>query len=77
MKVGHLMLFQNHPHLPQTDYDMYQSELEIALMTEPLGLDSIWAVEHHFTDYTISPDIPQFWPLWPVRLRALVSVLPR
>ena len=60
MKVGHLMLFQNHPNLPQTDYDMYQNELEIALLTEPLGLDSIWAVEHHFTDYTVSPDIPQF-----------------
>lgn len=60
MKVGQLMLFQNHPNLPQSDYDMYQHEIQIALMSEPLGLDSIWAVEHHFTDYTLSPDIPQF-----------------
>ena len=60
MKVGQLMLFQNHPNLPQSDYDMYQNEVDIALMSEPLGLDSIWAVEHHFTDYTLSPDIPQF-----------------
>ncbi|HCO61720.1 MAG TPA: hypothetical protein DIT58_16200 [Porticoccaceae bacterium] len=60
MKVGQLMLFQNHPNLPQSDYDMYQNEVEIALMSEPAGLDSIWAVEHHFTDYTLSPDIPQF-----------------
>ncbi len=60
MKVGQLMLFQNHPNLPQSDYDMYQQEVNIALMSEPLGLDSIWAVEHHFTDYTLSPDIPQF-----------------
>jgi alkanesulfonate monooxygenase SsuD/methylene tetrahydromethanopterin reductase-like flavin-dependent oxidoreductase (luciferase family) len=60
MKVGQLVLFQNHPNLPQSDYDMYQSEVEVALMSEPLGFDSVWAVEHHFTDYTLSPDIPQF-----------------
>ena len=60
MKVGQLMLFQNHPNLPQSDFDMYQNELDIALMSEPLGLDSIWAVEHHFTDYTLCPNIPQF-----------------
>ena len=60
MKVGQLMLFQNHPNLPQSDYEMYQNELDIALMAEPLGLDSVWAVEHHFTDYTLCPNIPQF-----------------
>ena len=58
MKVGQLMLFQNHPNLPQSDYDMYQNEVEIALMSEPAGLDSIWAVEHHFTDHTQIPDSP-------------------
>ncbi|TAL04636.1 MAG: LLM class flavin-dependent oxidoreductase [Porticoccaceae bacterium] len=60
MKVGQLMLFQNHPNLPQSDYEMYQNELDIALMAEPLGLDSVWAVEHHFTDYTLCPNIPEF-----------------
>ena len=60
MKVGQLMLFQNHPNLPQSDYEMYQNELDIALMSEPLGLDSVWAVEHHFTDYTLCPNIPEF-----------------
>jgi len=60
MKIGQLMFFQNHPNLPQTDVEMYQSELEIASMTEEMGMDSIWGVEHHFTDYTLCPNIPMF-----------------
>ena len=56
MDIGVLMLFQNHPNLPMADYDMYKKELAVCEMAEPLGFDSIWAVEHHFTDYTLCPN---------------------
>ena len=56
MDIGVLMLFQNHPNLPMADYDMYKKELGVCEMAEPLGFDSIWAVEHHFTDYTLCPN---------------------
>ena len=29
-------------------------------MVEPLGFDSIWGVEHHFSPYTMIPDVLQF-----------------
>lgn len=56
MDIGVLMLFQNHPNLPMDDYAMYKKELEICELAEPLGFNSIWAVEHHFTDYTLCPN---------------------
>ena len=56
MDIGVLMLFQNHRNLPMADYDMYKQELDVCEMAEPLGFDSIWAVEHHFTDYTLCPN---------------------
>ena len=27
------------------------------ISAEPLGFDSVWGVEHHFTDYTMCPDV--------------------
>ena len=60
MKVGQLMLFQNSDAMMQSDLEMYQNELDIAVMSESVGLDSVWAVEHHFTDYTLCPNIPMF-----------------
>ena len=32
----------------------------MALEAEALGFDSLWAVEHHFDDYTMCPDPVQF-----------------
>ncbi len=60
MQVGNLMFFQNHPNLPMTDGEVYINELQVADMTEPLGFDSIWCTEHHFTDYLLSPNIIEF-----------------
>jgi alkanesulfonate monooxygenase SsuD/methylene tetrahydromethanopterin reductase-like flavin-dependent oxidoreductase (luciferase family) len=60
MKVGQLMLFQSHHNQPLSDQEVYLKELEIADLTEPCGLDSVWAVEHHFTDYTMCPNIFEF-----------------
>ncbi|MBQ0719345.1 MAG: LLM class flavin-dependent oxidoreductase [Gammaproteobacteria bacterium] len=60
MEVGHLMFFQCHPDLKMTDAEIYLNELAVADMTEPLGFDSIWCTEHHFTDYVLSPNIIEF-----------------
>ena len=60
MDVGVFMLFQNHPNLDQTDYQVYKNELKICDMIEPLGFDSLWSVEHHFTNYTMCPNVVQF-----------------
>lgn len=60
MRVGNLVFFQNHPNLPMTDEEVYFNELQVADMTEPLGFDSIWCTEHHFTDYLLSPNIIEF-----------------
>ena len=59
MKVGILGIFQN--YLGRTsDAEMVQAEMRIAELAEPLGFDSYWPPEHHFTDYSASPDNLQF-----------------
>jgi alkanesulfonate monooxygenase SsuD/methylene tetrahydromethanopterin reductase-like flavin-dependent oxidoreductase (luciferase family) len=52
-------VFQN-PQKTQTDLEVYRNELRLADLAEPLGFQSIWGVEHHFTDYTMCPDVLQF-----------------
>ncbi|MBK5238898.1 MAG: LLM class flavin-dependent oxidoreductase [Actinomycetales bacterium] len=39
-----------------TDEEVYTSETELAVMSEAWGFDSVWAVEHHFSDYAFCPD---------------------
>jgi len=80
MHVGSSTFFQNHRQA-MTDLEVYQNELRIADMVEPLGFDSIWAVEHHFTDYTMCPDVLQFLSYMAgrtqtVQLGSMVVVLP-
>lgn len=43
-----------------TDRDVYRDEIALAEMAEPLGFDSVWATEHHFTDYSMVPNPLQF-----------------
>ena len=54
MHVGYGAVFQN-PGNALPDAEVYRNELRLAEMAEPLGFDSIWSVEHHFDDYTMSP----------------------
>jgi len=54
MHVGMAAVFQN-PGKAQTDREVYRNELRLADLAEPLGFESIWGVEHHFTDYTMCP----------------------
>ncbi|SFL14701.1 Flavin-dependent oxidoreductase, luciferase family (includes alkanesulfonate monooxygenase SsuD and methylene tetrahydromethanopterin reductase) [Geodermatophilus ruber] len=39
-----------------TDEQMYDGEIDLAVRAEGLGFDSVWAVEHHFEDYSLCPD---------------------
>ena len=59
MHVGMSTVFQN-PQRDKSDYEVYQNELRLADLAEPLGFQSIWGVEHHFTGYTMCPDVLQF-----------------
>lgn len=59
MHVGYSAFFQNLSE-NLTDHQVYQNALELADMAEPLGFDSIWAAEHHFTEYTMCPNVAQF-----------------
>jgi len=73
-------VFQN-PGRARRDVDVYQDELRLADLCEPLGFDSIWSVEHHFTDYTMCPDVLQFLTYMAgrttrVALGSMVVVLP-
>lgn len=42
------------------DYKMYDEDLALGELIEPLGYDSIWSVEHHFSPYTMVPNVLQF-----------------
>jgi alkanesulfonate monooxygenase SsuD/methylene tetrahydromethanopterin reductase-like flavin-dependent oxidoreductase (luciferase family) len=55
--------------------------VRLAGLAEPLGFDSVWSVEHHFTDYTMCPDVLQFLAYMAGRterigLGSMVVVLP-
>ena len=81
MHVGMGMAFQNPPTTPWTDREVYRDELRLADRCEELGFESIWAAEHHFTDYVLCPDVYQFLTYMAgrttnVELGSMVVVLP-
>jgi len=39
----------------RTDASVYAEHLALGDLAEPLGFDSIFALEHHFTGYAMSP----------------------
>lgn len=59
MDVGILAIFQNYLGRYQ-DADVVKGEMRLAEQVEDLGFDKYWAAEHHFTDYSFSPDNLQF-----------------
>jgi alkanesulfonate monooxygenase SsuD/methylene tetrahydromethanopterin reductase-like flavin-dependent oxidoreductase (luciferase family) len=80
MHVGMATVFQN-PHKARRDYEVYRHELGLSDLADPLGFESIWGVEHHFTDYTMCPDVLQFLTYMAGRsqrlqLGSMVVVLP-
>lgn len=60
MKVGASFFCQNYFRAQKPDHDIYREDLALAEMVEPLGFDSIWAVEHHFSPYAMIPDVVQY-----------------
>jgi len=82
MHIGMAAIFQNPNHdSGVSDYSVYQKELGLAIRAESLGFESVWGVEHHFTDYTMTPDVVQFLSYIgaackKIKLGTMVVVLP-
>jgi alkanesulfonate monooxygenase SsuD/methylene tetrahydromethanopterin reductase-like flavin-dependent oxidoreductase (luciferase family) len=78
--VGMTVIFQN-PEDARPDHEVYADDLRLADLAEPLGFESVWGVEHHFTDYTMCPDVLQFLTWMAARTKriqvgSMVVVLP-
>jgi hypothetical protein len=43
-----------------TDAQIYREQFQLGRLVEPLGFDSLWTVEHHFTPYTMINNPTQF-----------------
>ena len=80
MHVGMSSIFQGFGGT-LSDREVWQADLHLADLAEPLGFESIWSVEHHFTNYTMCPDVLQFLSYMAgrtrtVQLGSMVVVLP-
>jgi alkanesulfonate monooxygenase SsuD/methylene tetrahydromethanopterin reductase-like flavin-dependent oxidoreductase (luciferase family) len=78
--TGLSLIFQNLDG-KATDAEVMRSELSLAARAEGDGFDSIWTPEHHFSDYQLTPNVPQFlsWVAGQTRtikLGTMVTVLP-
>ena len=63
------------------DSAIFQEEIVIGDLVEPLGFDSMWTVEHHFTPYTMDTNTLQFLTFFAGRTQridfgTMVVVLP-
>ncbi|HEX4108782.1 MAG TPA: LLM class flavin-dependent oxidoreductase [Solirubrobacteraceae bacterium] len=56
MNFGMLLLFA-HAGSSLTEAELFQEECDVGVFAEEVGLDSVWAPEHHFDKpYCMSPD---------------------
>ena len=65
----------------RSDADVFAEHLALGDLAEPLGFDSLWALEHHFTGYAMSPSPTQLLSYFAGRTRRItlgtaVIVLP-
>ncbi|MSQ33567.1 MAG: LLM class flavin-dependent oxidoreductase [Dehalococcoidia bacterium] len=63
------------------DWRVYDEHLRLGDLADPLGFDAIWSVEHHFTPYTMVPDVLQFLTYFAARtqrvdLGTMIIVVP-
>jgi alkanesulfonate monooxygenase SsuD/methylene tetrahydromethanopterin reductase-like flavin-dependent oxidoreductase (luciferase family) len=56
MDVGIQTVFSSHGWPGITDSEVYDEDTRLALLADELGFDVVWAVEHHFYDYSYCPD---------------------
>jgi alkanesulfonate monooxygenase SsuD/methylene tetrahydromethanopterin reductase-like flavin-dependent oxidoreductase (luciferase family) len=80
MHVGTALIFQG-TDPDRSDREVYEQEIRLGMLSEELGFQSIWGVEHHFTDYTMCPDVLQYLSYFAGRthtmqLGSMVVVLP-
>ena len=80
MDVGLAIIFQG-TDPRRSDLDVYRQELRLGCLAESLGYQSIWGVEHHFTSYTMCPDVLQMLTYFAAKsdtllLGSMVVVLP-
>ena len=59
MQIGLLMVFQNFED-GITDQEAWERDIHLGGLAEPLGFDTLSAVEHHFFNYAMSPDNLQY-----------------
>ncbi len=79
MHVGLSLSFQNIDG--RNDQEVWNDEVRLAERAAAIGFDGVWATEHHFTDYEITPEPLQFLTYMAARhpsikLGTMVVVLP-
>ncbi len=80
MHVGMAVIFQGQGE-NRSDREVYLNELRFADLAEPLSFESLWGVEHHFTEYTMCPNVLQYLTYFAgrtekIQLGSMVVVLP-
>jgi alkanesulfonate monooxygenase SsuD/methylene tetrahydromethanopterin reductase-like flavin-dependent oxidoreductase (luciferase family) len=63
------------------DAQVYREQFHLGRLVEPLGFDSLWTVEHHFTPYTMVNNPTQFLAYFAgcterIDMGTMVAVLP-
>src|SRR5215216_4487452 len=56
MDVGIQTIFASKGWDGMSDAQVYEEDTRLALLAADLGFDVVWAVEHHFFDYSFCPD---------------------
>ena len=52
-----LITCQRYPGDPRSDPELYAEALDLAVLAEDLGFDSVWVSEHHFVDDAYMPSL--------------------
>ncbi|MBN9560212.1 MAG: LLM class flavin-dependent oxidoreductase [Alphaproteobacteria bacterium] len=56
MDVGVQMVFATYGWTGMSDDQAWDEEIRLARLADELGFNALWAVEHHFNDYSFCPD---------------------